>query len=1000
MIIKSGKDRSTCLPFVIGMVLLILLSSEPALSQCVNLKNYSVDDVLPSSKVYMAFQDSRGFVWFGTDLGASRFDGNSFTHFNTKDGLSDNEVFNFFEDSHGRIWFQTMNGKVSYYQDGDIVNSSVDTTLRPLDSDSYIAAMSEDARGSIWITSHQDGVIRYDKGQKIKRFFNRREFGRLYNVFFVGDTKIVLCSAKGLFQISFDADFQEVLQIEDLKAGVSMEDHFPKYMRLNEDEFIMKTDYAVGWYRKNNQTSGTIMSTRKEDQVYSLSKDEDFLWVGTGRGVLQYGHDKTFKQVILSNHLVTSVLKDWEGNYWFTTLGEGVYFCTSLDMLCYTKKNGLLADRVACLAKDSKNRPWLGYAQGADNDASGAVSYIEGNVIKHFQLLDGKVFDRMSTQKIRFNEKHGWIATNYGVLIIDGKKVDILHTYTRDVFELPNDSIWVGSGGVIFALSRKQFNKQSEPASTFRIDPAKDYRVNTRRLNKERDRVKAFFLDSKNKLWIAAEKKMYSFIKDSLNVIEYSQLDIPTYVNDFEELADHTLVLSTNGGGLVFVKDGRNILTLTENQGLSSSMCTAVMVDKDGVIWVATNKGINKIAGYPDHLSISYLSTNDGLLSNDVTDVLAVEDTVWVATSKGINLFHKDIAKKVVPPRIYIDYISVRGEPVKVNHQQRLDFTHKENDLSIMYTGLSYNNGEQIIYRYKLHPDDAWRFTKSTSVYLPELPPDDYQFIVSAKGRSGQWSEEAVLAFVINKPLWKTIGFMVSCSILLLGVLWITLAVYFGQQKKEIRRQHQVTLSELKTLRAQMNPHFLFNALNAIQGILLKNNLATTQDYLSRFGKLMRTILDHSDKATISIAEELESITNYLEIEVMRTNYQFSYTIDIAPVLDIHNTEIPAMMLQPFIENSIWHGFNQKNENNCLLIKFTLETPDNVVITIEDNGIGREKAMALRTKTHRSKGIHLVQERIDILNFRNPRKIILKINDLKNQTGNAGTQVMLVIPAI
>jgi LytS/YehU family sensor histidine kinase len=223
---------------------------------------------------------------------------------------------------------------------------------------------------------------------------------------------------------------------------------------------------------------------------------------------------------------------------------------------------------------------------------------------------------------------------------------------------------------------------------------------------------------------------------------------------------------------------------------------------------------------------------------------------------------------------------------------------------------------------------------------------------------------------------------------------------FFKQRQKEIERQHRVTISELKSLRAQMNPHFLFNALNSIQGVLLKQSVEVTQDYLGKFGKLMRTILDHADRSSISIKEELDSITNYLEIEQLRAN-QFQYHIDIDQSLDIYNREIPAMIVQPFIENSIWHGFAHKDGDKQLLIKFTNGPEEETFIEIVDNGIGRKKAQSLRSSKHKSKGIQLVRERIDILNHKAERKIRIEIIDLEDSLGNhPGTKVIISIPSL
>lgn len=999
MTVKSAILSTRCLYLSIAICVCLLWIVD-ASSQTLNFKNYSVDDMLPSSKVYMVFQDSRGFIWFGTDLGVSRFDGNSFTHFSTRDGLADNEVFNLFEDSQGRIWFMTQNGKVSYHHLGGITNASTDSTLLPLNSNSFIASITEDDQGAIWITTSSDGIVRYGKDRSVKRFFGNQEFVSAYHLFFRKNNHAILAVSKGLFDIEFDKTRDSVLQISDLKVGSSTDDYYPKYVQTDSGEIVMKTNYEVRWYHPDKNSYGIIHQTRKEDQVYSLSQDGAFLWIGTSRGVRQYGmDDKLLRQSILENHLITSVLRDWEGNYWFSTLGEGVYFCTSLEMKCYTTKNGLLSDKVTCLAVDNQQRVWLGYDRGAENNAGSAVSFIDHNTVNTFPLLSGKAFNRMATRRIRFDKQYGWVATDFGMFRFKGTQAFLLPGYSRDMFAISRDSIWVGVGGSLCVIDNKVFERDKVEADKYKLDPNSVYLTEGSKLNEGFDRVKFFFQDRDGKLWVSAEKRMYYYAHSVFGTISYDALGIQTYVNDIAQLNDGTLVLSTNGNGVVFLKDGRNVFTINEEQGLTSNMCAAVSVDDQGVIWVGTNKGINRLEGYPDKLLISYVDADDGLLSNEVTDVLAVGGKVWVSTTKGVNFFDRSIQKRTLAPRIYIDYLSVEGKAARVFYGTNVSLSHKENDVSIGFTGLSYNNGDNMLYRYKLHPDEPWRFTRSNSVHLPELPSDQYHFTVSAKGRSGTWSEDTTISFVVAQAFWETLWFKIVCAFVVAGVLWFGLARYVEQQKKEMRRQHRVTLSELRSLRAQMNPHFVFNALNSIQGVLLKNNVATTQDYLSRFGKLMRTILDHSDKSRITIFEELESITNYLEIEVLRMNHQFRYTIHVDPTLDTHNTEIPAMILQPFIENAIWHGFGQKTSGNLLIIRFDVVDVYDVVITIEDNGIGRKKARELRTGTHRSKGVSLVQERIDILNSGSERKILLTVTDLEDTSGNAkGTSVCLKIP--
>jgi two-component sensor histidine kinase len=737
--------------------------------------------------------------------------------------------------------------------------------------------------------------------------------------------------------------------------------------------------------------------------ILNMHRDGSNYWMGTANGAVLYDlqNDKKLSAV-LKDYQITGVVKDIEDNYWFTSYGGGIFFCTSLEMFSYTSQDGLISDQVTCLNKKQNGEIWLGF--GMDGSKPGAyVSYIHHNKIHPVRLTNQPSFDRLITKQITFYENRKWITTTHGVFCLEENRHIVAFSYGRCLLEYPENMIWYGSGGSVFKNNRADYVRLGKNALSPEANQTGMFTIGLVSLNKYMMKPKALYADLYGRVWAGAKEGLFQLQDTALIKVSPENSGVHAPVNDFVEMPDSTLVMATDGDGIVINKNNRWVMTINEDNGLSTNICKAVAIDPDGVLWVATHRGLNKISGYPDNVTVEYLTIFDGILSNDVSDVLIHDDTVWVATNKGLNFFHrKHVQRKTNSPRVYIDRITVKGVPVKINNDgDEISLKYSENDIGIKYTGLLFSNGEPLLYRYKLHREDPWRFTKNTTVYLPELIAGDYEFIVSAKGLAGQWSQEASLTFSIKKPFWKTGLFIAAVIFITLGIIGWIANIYIDQQRKEMQRQHRVTLSELRSLRAQMNPHFLFNALNSIQGVLLKNNIETTQDYLGRFGKLMRLILDHSDKTTITIREELESITNYLEIEQLRAGHQFEYRIDIDPELSIESAEIPAMILQPFIENAIWHGFGHKRDGSDLLvIRFGMRNND-IIITITDNGIGRKRALALRKPNHKSKGLQLVKERIDILNYNNSRKIELKIEDLEDEHGNhPGTHVIIKIPSI
>ena len=206
---------------------------------------------------------------------------------------------------------------------------------------------------------------------------------------------------------------------------------------------------------------------------------------------------------------------------------------------------------------------------------------------------------------------------------------------------------------------------------------------------------------------------------------------------------------------------------------------------------------------------------------------------------------------------------------------------------------------------------------------------------------------------------------------------------------------------ELNALRAQMNPHFIFNCLNSIDYYILKNDTEKASDYLNRFSRLIRLILQNSRSEYVNLKDELESLRLYIEMESLRFEQQFDYEVKISRGLNIEEVEIPPMLLQPYVENAIWHGLVQKEGRGRLDLAITRQN-GTLFCVIEDNGIGREEAQRLKSKTatrRKSMGMAITQDRISMINKLYKADASVEVIDLKDDEGRAlGTRVELRIP--
>lgn len=214
--------------------------------------------------------------------------------------------------------------------------------------------------------------------------------------------------------------------------------------------------------------------------------------------------------------------------------------------------------------------------------------------------------------------------------------------------------------------------------------------------------------------------------------------------------------------------------------------------------------------------------------------------------------------------------------------------------------------------------------------------------------------------------------------------------------------KHKMAEMEMQALRAQMNPHFIFNCLNSINRYIVKSDQATASLYLTRFAKLIRLILDNSRNKNVVLSNELEALCLYIEMEALRFDMKFSYQIEVDENVQADSIEIPPLIIQPYVENAIWHGLLHKPENGNLYIGISMPKPHLLRCIIEDNGIGREKAAALKSQsatTKKSLGMELTESRLMLLNQYAQIRSSVQIEDLKNELNHAaGTRVVLQIP--
>ena len=335
------------------------------------------------------------------------------------------------------------------------------------------------------------------------------------------------------------------------------------------------------------------------------------------------------------------------------------------------------------------------------------------------------------------------------------------------------------------------------------------------------------------------------------------------------------------------------------------------------------------------------------------------------------------------------------------------ELKNRDNNIRFDFVALSYKSEGNIVYYYKLSGiDSEWKTTRENFLQYPTLPSGLYELQLYAVNKFGTKSETMNINFEIEKKITETTWFLVFGVLALIGIT-ILLANLRIRRIKNLQREktansEKIAELEQQALKAQMNPHFIFNCLNSIQQYVIDKDVQGANKFISGFSKLIRQTLVNSGKKAITVAEEESFLRSYLELEKSRFEDKFDYTITISKSIRKDEDSLPPMLLQPYIENCIRHGIMHKsNGKGYIEILFNL-VEKNLVCSVTDNGVGRiaaDEFKEMQQVNYQSKGTDITRQRILMINKSNLADIILKTEDLVDFNNQpCGTRVTIVIP--
>lgn len=956
-------------------------------------RHYSTNDGLPSSETYSSYQDTKGYIWIATDMGVSRFDGYHFKNYSTADGLADNTVFKFYEDTKGRIWFCSFSGKLSYYYNDSIYGSDmpINEDLRATLKNGYLTGIYCLPNDTLLLGTI-NGLLKAIPG-KVNSTNTWIKLQKLNNK----NTYIFNNNSFATIEPQTATSVKLTTYINNTKSNESIINdwysHLINLVQNPDKSYVVIFSDSSFVLNENAQVTATV---NLNSITTVLIENDSHIWLaGRTNGINLYRTENyhTPERHYLDQLTVSGVMRDSENGYWFTTTEDGIFYLPSQKFTWLIGSRDKMPEEKITSINDGPGGTWI--------TAHRSLMVMNQDSQPVYKLLDRTGypghFDIYYWNTFYYKQTEIWISTSTGIAIINPITEKLIHYV--NMFESEYGTEY--DSRMLIADHRN--NIWSLNLTTVRCIDATTKKI-TRLINIPA-RAQTMCEDFKGNIWVGTLNGVYQFKNDSLYPPENKSI----FALRFVDLKRHGNIIAgaTRGSGLYMFLPDTTIHLLTSN-GLTSNMCRSVFIDSSNTIWLTTNNGVNiiKFNKTKSNLTISHLNSSDGLLSNDVDLVSVIQNLVYLYTKKGLTIFNPDsVAYNNVAPPVYIQQLTIDNIPT--DFQTNNTFSHTTNFIGINFIGLTYKNAGKQQYKYQLEGyDTTWTYTTNTFVQFTKLPPGDYRFIVKCINNSGiESNNPAIFPFTINTPFYQKWWFYLLAMLLFVGSTITVSMLYINRVRKQEEQRNETNLKiaslELQAFRAQMNPHFIFNCLNAIQDFIIKNDSSSARRFLTSFAKLIRTTLNNSRRQNVTLDEEVDFLKLYLDLEQMRFNNKFNFRFNMQPGLTLSAIEVPAMILQPFVENAIRHGrIGSLDRQGQLLVSF--EVQNSVLIcSVDDNGIGYNQSAKneYQPGNKQAHALDIINDRIKTIAEINKAEIRYTIQDKSDtQILETGTLVQLFIP--
>lgn len=955
------------------LLLFVLFAAIPARLAAQHPAYYVINDEagLPSNEVYRVVQDSFGYTWIGCDAGLFRYDGFSFKPYSNS--RQNGRAVSFLVlDNKQRIWAKNFFGQI-YRVEGD----SLRIVFENKTAQSSHPQFAVDEACNLWAYKDRTILCYSEEGDSLDSFVFPDVNSSISCLTFFNNKLYVIY--ENLAVKCLNRNEKQAQNIQAPLAGATEINNSYAITHKGKLLLLVETSNKISDYHIYEVTPAGLKPYAEPQEpdnrtrIYSIYSDGTTLWMTTSFGVMPVEDDSRGRE-LFRDQKVSFMLRDREGSYWFSTLHNGLFVIPELDVIKLSTANSALKENnITCISGGGPGKILIGTYLGTIYEMT-APGY------RPAEKYDNRDENLRAVKSISWYPDYTLISRGRFCIIDNktGKQFFPAMSNLRD-FAVVDDTLYSVHPNTTIShpLQRvikndlAEWNSYSKGGKAIEYDPA----------------GQLLYFAFGDGTWFRPKNGTLTELKANGEPVFAGAL---AYSNGIMWIATANRgVFGFKNAKLKYHFDASNLLR--DNS-------VRVLYATPQHVWVCTDNYLIRIQ--PATGEAAYYGLANSVNPKDINYITVQSEMVYLATNKGVLIFPEKLGwKNSTVPNIRIDRVRAAGRDMLLNGGQELPYG--TGDLLIHFSATAFRSRGNFTYAYRLAgTDSSWTLLPASSpqVQFSQLAAGSYRFQVRAINENGVSSNTEEFLFRIATPFWQRWWFYVLLVIAALAMATLVFILRIRSINRKAELKNKMILSQMAALKSQMNPHFMFNALNSIQDLVIQQDIKNSNFYLGKFSKLMRKILHASGSESHALHDEIEFLGLYLDLEKLRFGDDFTYTISVDPALETDDIKVPSMIIQPFVENAMKHGLLHKSGTKTLHIDFSLR--DKLICTVTDNGVGRKRAAEIKNRAgekHRSFATGATQQRLDLLNT-SVSGFGFEINDLEKEGVATGTEVVIRIP--